>query len=156
LWQPGTIFNRRVFSDIGLLDVKLHYAMDFDLMLRAQDRYPFYYLDADLVAFRLHDEQKGHSNEIPFFEERMRSTLAYWRQKSNAAYYLYSAVLYFVFGSLVFVEGLRQVERGNRKGGQKLVWRGLKRNPLAVLRPEHLGFWLRKLFGSKFYYRHRN
>ncbi len=155
LWQPGTIVKRTVFETVGPLDVTLDYAMDFDFMLKAQDRHPFKYLDADLVAFRLHSGQKGHATEVPFIEERIDATLLYWKRRNRLAYGLYMPILYFVRGSLLFTEGLRQYERGNRAEGLGLIGRGLKRNPLALLRPEHFGFWIRKLIGRERYYRHR-
>ena len=155
LWQPGTVFKREVFDSVGPIDVALHFAMDFDFMLKAQDRYSFAYLDADLVAFRLHDEQKGHANEVPFIDERLKATLAYWKNKNFLAYKFYRIILYFVRGSLLFIEGLRQFERGNRMDGLRLIGSGLRRNPLCLLRPEHLGFWLRKIIGRERYYRYR-
>lgn len=155
LWQPGTVFRRNVFETIGPLDITLHYAMDFDFMLKAQDPFPFDHLDSQLVAFRLHAEQKGHANEVPFIDERIAATLSYWRNRNRFVYPIYKTLLFFVRGSLVFVEGLRQLERGNRIEGRDLIRQGLRRNPLAVLRPEHFGFWLRKLVGHERYYRYR-
>jgi glycosyltransferase involved in cell wall biosynthesis len=155
LWQPGTAMRRSLFDAAGPLDVSLHYAMDFDLFLKAQGHCAFHYLDAELVAFRLHDRQKGHENEGAFTDERIKSTLAYWRETNRAAYYLYAAILYFVRGSLMFVEGLRYYERGDNERGKTLVRRGLCRNPLAWMRIEHFGFWLRRTIGSERYYRFR-
>ena len=155
LWQPGSVFKKQVFTDTGPLDTGLHYAMDFDFMLRAHARYPFRFFDADLVAFRLHERQKGHVNEMPFIEERIHATLRYWRERSRAKYLLYSVVLYFAHGSLEFVQGLRRYEAGDREQGARMIRQGLMRNPAALLRPEHVGFWLRKLLGAERYYRFR-
>jgi len=155
LWQPGTVFRRSLFDAAGPLNEQLHYAMDFDFMLRAQDLSTFCYLDADLVAFRLHGDQKGHRNEIPFIDERISSTRAYWRRRNRIAHAAYAALLYFVRGSLMFVEGLRHLERGDRDRGRAFVFAGLRRNPLAVLRPEHLGYWVRRIIGRERYYRWR-
>lgn len=155
LWQPGTVFKRDVFKSVGAVNTELHFAMDFDFMLRAQDKYRFDYLDAELVAFRHHDEQKGHANEMPFIDERIRSTLAYWKCRTTLSYSFYRVMLYFVRGSLMFVQGLREFERGNQAHGKLLIGRGLRRNPFSIFRPEHAGFWLRKILGRKRYYRHR-
>lgn len=144
LWQPGLIFHRAAFDAAGPLDTRLHYAMDFDFFLKLQDSFTFHYLDADLVAFRVHDGQKGHASEVPFIEERLAATKAYWHRRSPVGDRFYRALLYFVEGSLVFVEGLRQLESDNHAAAKKLIRRGLRRNPLALLRPEHAGFWLRK------------
>ncbi len=155
LWQPGSVFRKEVFDYAGPLDIELHFSMDFDFMLKAQDRYPFERLDADLVAFRLHEQQKGNASEIPFIDERIRSTRSYWKARNMPAYWFYSTVLYFVAGSLKFVHGLRAYESGDANQGRKLIRAGLMRNPAAVFRPEHLGFWLRKLIGRDAYYRIR-
>ena len=155
LWQPGSVFRKEVFDTIGPLDTELHYAMDFDFMLRAHERYPFHFLDADVVAFRLHEQQKGHVNEMPFIKERIESTLRYWRERDLARYLFYSIVLYFACGSLEFVQGLRRYESGDREQGARMIKHGLMRNPAGLLRPEHFGFWVRKLIGSDLYYRLR-
>lgn len=155
LWQPGTIIKREVFKCIGPLDVQLHYAMDFDFFLKAQDDFQFNYLDADLVAFRLHSGQKGHATEEPFIDERINTTLRYWKRRNRVAHWFYAWILYFVRGSLLFTQGLIQYERGNRLMGLGLIKRGLRRNPFALFRPEHLGFWVRKLVGRERYYRYR-
>jgi glycosyltransferase involved in cell wall biosynthesis len=155
LWQPGSVFKKEVFDYAGPLDTSLHYAMDFDFMLKAHARYPFYFFDADLVAFRLHDQQKGHTDEMPFINERICSTLRYWRERDATRHVLYSIVLYFAAGSLEFVQGLRRYEAGDRRQALPMIKRGLLRNPASLLRPEHLGFWIRKLIGSERYYRLR-
>ncbi len=155
LWQPGLVFHRSAFETAGPLDARLHYAMDFDFFLKLQDVQRFHYLDADLVAFRVHDAQKGHASEVPFIEERIAATNAYWQSRSMLRAMFYRCLLYFVEGSLVFVEALRQYEGGDAATARKLLQRGLRRNPLAILRPEHAGFWLRKVVGRNVYYRHR-
>jgi len=141
-----------VFEAVGPLDVDLHYAMDFEFFLRAQDHFEFKYLDADLVGFRHHDEQKGHVGEEPFIEERIAVSIEYWRTRGGIISGLYSVLCHFVHGSLLFTEGLRQHERGNRDAGWRLIRKGLLRNPAAVFRPEHLGYWIRRLVGAKRYY----
>lgn len=155
LWQPGIVFHRSLFDASGPLNEQLHYAMDFDFFLRLQDIEEFHYFDADIVAFRVHENQKGHASEVPFIEERIAATNAYWERRSKAAAIFYRSLLYFVEGSLVFVEALRQFENGHHAYARALISRGLRRNPLALLRPEHAGFWLRMLIGRNAYYRRR-
>ncbi|MDP8244099.1 MAG: glycosyltransferase family 2 protein [Candidatus Hinthialibacter antarcticus] len=153
LWQPGTVFKREVFDAVGPLLVDYHYSMDFDFFLKAQSRYRFHYFDDDLVAFRKHEEQKGHAGERTFIRERVDSTLNYWKRRNQFAFLFYRILLYFVEHSLLFVDGLRQLERGNKTVGWQLIWKGLSHNPLAIFRPEHAGFWVRKILGSERYYR---
>lgn len=156
LWQPGTIFRREVFDRFGPLVTNYHFSMDFDFYLKAQSGYAFHYLDADLVAFRKHEEQKGHSSKVRFIRERVDSTLQFWKQRNPLAYCFYSVLLFFVESSLIFVDGLRLIEQGDREQGWSQVWKGIRGNPLALFRKEHVGFWARRLIGKERYYKMKN
>lgn len=56
----GTMFwRRRVWQAVGPIDEKFHYALDWDFLLRAQDKgIKFCRLPRFLACFRIHDQQK--------------------------------------------------------------------------------------------------
>jgi glycosyltransferase involved in cell wall biosynthesis len=61
--QETMFWRRRVWDAIGPMDVKLHYALDWDFMLRAQAAgFKFARLRRFLACFRVHDEQKTTKN----------------------------------------------------------------------------------------------
>ena len=59
--QPSVFFHRRVYEDLGPLDGKLRYGMDYDYWLRALRRgYAFHYVPQILSSYRYH--ATSHSN----------------------------------------------------------------------------------------------
>ena len=54
--QPGSLFDRQVFDEIGGLDESLKWAFDLDLFLRLARRGRVTYVDATLAEFRWHDD----------------------------------------------------------------------------------------------------
>ncbi|MCE9623072.1 MAG: hypothetical protein K8R99_12075 [Actinomycetia bacterium] len=53
--QPGSLFDRQIFDEIGGLDESLKWAFDLDLFLRLAKRGRLGYVDATLAEFRWHD-----------------------------------------------------------------------------------------------------
>jgi hypothetical protein len=60
--QETMFWRRRVWDRIGPIDESLHYAMDWDFILRAQAAgFKFVRLPRFLACFRIHDAQKTAS-----------------------------------------------------------------------------------------------
>jgi glycosyltransferase involved in cell wall biosynthesis len=57
--QPAMFIRRTALEQIGWLDEKLHYAMDYDLCLKIGARWPVRYLPRRLAALRLHTAAKS-------------------------------------------------------------------------------------------------
>ena len=53
--QPGSLFDRQVFDEIGGLDESLKWAFDLDLFLRLARRGRIAFVDATLAEFRWHE-----------------------------------------------------------------------------------------------------
>jgi hypothetical protein len=52
-------WRRRVWQAVGPIDENFHYALDWDFLLRAQDKgFKFCRLPRFLACFRIHDQQK--------------------------------------------------------------------------------------------------
>src|ERR1700719_1109712 len=57
--QETMFWRRRVWDAIGSIDENLHYALDWDFILRAQEKgFKFVRLPRFLACFRIHDQQK--------------------------------------------------------------------------------------------------
>ena len=56
--QPSAFIRRRVLDDIGLLDSKFYYFMDWDYWLRAGLRHGIVHIQAALSTYRLHAGSK--------------------------------------------------------------------------------------------------
>jgi Glycosyl transferase family 2 len=57
--QEAMFWRRRVWQAVGPLDASFHYALDWDFILRAQEKgFKFARLPRFLACFRVHDQQK--------------------------------------------------------------------------------------------------
>jgi hypothetical protein len=57
--QETMFWRRRVWQAVGPIDENFHYALDWDFLLRAQDKgFKFARLPRFLACFRIHDQQK--------------------------------------------------------------------------------------------------
>jgi glycosyltransferase involved in cell wall biosynthesis len=57
--QETMFWRRRVWQAVGPLDINFHYALDWDFILRAQEKgFKFARLPRFLACFRVHDQQK--------------------------------------------------------------------------------------------------
>ena len=57
--QPSTFWRRSVTEKIGYFDESLNYDMDYDYWLRIWQKYPLYFLDDYLSAYRIHPSAKA-------------------------------------------------------------------------------------------------
>jgi glycosyltransferase involved in cell wall biosynthesis len=88
LEQCGVLFRRDVLDEIGLLDERLHYAMDYDLLLRLVTRYPLKLVDKVLARFTLQPDSKTgrFRHSAAFVQERRRVSVRYWGPRGSAQY----------------------------------------------------------------------
>ena len=56
--QPGSLMDRALAVELGMVDENLHYAMDLDLSLRLALVRPQIYIDYPVVYFRQHPDSK--------------------------------------------------------------------------------------------------
>jgi hypothetical protein len=79
LWHdPGLFWSRSVIDTVGEIDATLHYAFDYDYLIRALQHFSVEYIDHVAAGFRLH----RHSKSISQTEQMMAETAAvsqrYW------------------------------------------------------------------------------
>ena len=68
--QPAVFFRKSLFEQAGLLDLSLHYAMDYDLWLRFAKITPAGVINRELSAFRRHGTSKSETGfRDQFFEQ---------------------------------------------------------------------------------------
>lgn len=89
LEQCGVLFRREVLDEIGLLDERLHYAMDYELFLRLVARQPLRLVNDVLARFTLQaDSKTGRLRRGPaFVYERRRVSAAYWGSPASRGYW---------------------------------------------------------------------
>ncbi len=58
----STVVRRSCYDVVGLYDVKLRHGEDWDMWLRLADRYPFGYIDEQLIQHRVHPDSLQYRN----------------------------------------------------------------------------------------------
>jgi len=68
--QPAVFFRKDLFEEAGLLNIDLHYAMDYDLWLRFSRISPAGVINKNLASFRRHGTSKSETGfRDQFFEQ---------------------------------------------------------------------------------------
>ena len=74
--QPSIFFLRKVWDSCGPLDVRLNFAMDYQLWLRAAKEFKFKHINNNLSYYRFHDASKsgsenGYEKFVPEWEKTL-------------------------------------------------------------------------------------
>jgi len=69
--QPAALVRRNAFLEIGGLDERLDYALDYDLWIRLAKRYPFTYISECVAATRMHIGTKTLGSRGEVYREVM-------------------------------------------------------------------------------------
>lgn len=131
--QPSAFIRRRVIEDIGRLDPKFYYFMDWDFWLRAGVNHRIAYVPEVWSTYRLHAESKtiAQANKAApeleymyekFFSQpdlppRIRAV-----EKQAKVNMLFTTAGYYIAG-------------GNRKAAAQTALRALRRAPVMFYRP---------------------
>lgn len=69
LMQPAVFLKKSVHDTVGMLDTRLHYAMDYDLWLRIALHFPVMPYPLPLANFRGHPGSKSFANPQAFLDD---------------------------------------------------------------------------------------
>jgi glycosyltransferase involved in cell wall biosynthesis len=105
--QETMFWRRRVWTAIGSMDTRYHYALDWDFMLRAQEAgFKFARARRFMACFRVHDEQKTTKNyDVGRHEMRAIRTKYLGHAPSQAE--IYSAMFPYLTAQLLLHWGYR-------------------------------------------------
>lgn len=79
LWHdPGLFWSRAVIDAVGDIDTTLHYAFDYDYLVRALQHCNVEYLDHVAAGFRLHRHSKSISQTEQMMAETAMVSQRYW------------------------------------------------------------------------------
>lgn len=70
--QPACFLRRAAFQEVGMLDMKLQFAFDYDLWIRMSRRYRFGWLPEYLATSRMHGSTKTLGRRAQVFRETFR------------------------------------------------------------------------------------
>jgi glycosyltransferase involved in cell wall biosynthesis len=129
LWhEPGLYWSRAVIDSAGEIDTSLHYAFDYDYLVRALQHATVEYVDHVAAGFRLHDQSKSVSQSEQMMAETAAVSQRYWPlvtvlDREGFARAEFEAQTRLAFSKLL---------RGKRDELPHL-WRLLRERPFAVL-----------------------
>jgi glycosyltransferase involved in cell wall biosynthesis len=77
--QPGLFFPRAAYMQVGQLDIRLQYAMDYDLLCRLLQFAAVSYLERNVTRFRIHPDSKTSTQAgYGFLLENTEVSQRYW------------------------------------------------------------------------------
>ena len=98
--QPTVFFTKRVFQEVGPLDLDLEYTMDYDYWLRIGKRYSPIYINRFLANFRWQGESKNSRNysksayEAYLVAKKHAAPADRYQVLRNYAHYITLSILY--------------------------------------------------------------
>jgi len=72
--QPAAFLRRAAVADVGFLDPRLRFCMDYDLWLRLAACREIAYIGVDFARYRLHHDAKSVRDRLPFMREVVHMT----------------------------------------------------------------------------------
>lgn len=132
--QPSAFIRRRVIEDVGLLDPKFYYFMDWDFWMRAGVRHRIAYVPELLSTYRLHPDSKTVAQAAKAAPE-----LEYLYQKFFAMDDLppeIRALERRAMVNMLFTSGSYYLQGGKPDMAARLAWRALRAYPAALYKPE--------------------
>jgi len=67
--QPATFWRAALWREMGPLDERLHFTLDYEYWMRVAQRYPLYYLPVCLAYERLHQQTKTATGHLVRIQE---------------------------------------------------------------------------------------
>ncbi len=128
LWHdPGLFWSRSVVTAVGTPDTSLHYAHDYDYLVRALQHARVEYIEELAAGFRLHDDSKTIAHNERMMNETAVISRRYWHLVPNVDRSGFERSEFEVR----LRRGFSKVLRGRREGWA-LLWRSLRERPLIV------------------------
>ena len=128
IWHdPGFFWSRAVVDAVGGPDTSLHYAHDFDYLVRALQHADVAYIDHVAAGFRLHQESKTVSMNEQMMAETAAVSRRYWHLVKDLDRDGFERSQY----EARVRRGASKFLRGNAEGWP-LLWRSFKEHPFVT------------------------
>jgi glycosyltransferase involved in cell wall biosynthesis len=145
--QPSAFIRRSVIEDVGLLDPKFYYFMDWDFWLRAGIRHRITYIPELLSTYRLHKDSKTMAQA-----NKAAPELEYMYRKYFARTDLPAEIRALERRAMVnmfFTSGGYYLEGGNPGAAARMGFKALRTYPSSIRRPEVAHKFLYCLLGGR-------
>ncbi len=157
--HPSTFYRKALFDEIGPIDTRLHYAMDYDFYLRASQRFEFYDIDLLTTRMLVHPDAKTSHGWDNFAADVQRTLAKVWKPQ-HPLFYAYSLLGVRMYAARShLVESFIGLRVGRRKDALRELGRATAWWPLLPLLPSFYTYCgragLRVLLGESGYARLR-
>ncbi len=157
--HPSTFYRKALFDEIGPIDTRLHYAMDYDFYLRASQRFEFYDIDLLTTRMLVHPDAKTSHGWDNFAADVQRTLAKVWKPQ-HPLFYAYSLLGVRMYAARShLVESFIGLREGRRKDALRELGRAAAWWPLLPLLPSFYMYCgragLRVLLGESRYTRLR-
>jgi hypothetical protein len=157
--HPATFYRKALFDEVGPVDVRLHYAMDYDFYLRASQRFEFHDIDLLTTRMRVHPDAKT-SHGWDNFAANVQHTLAKVWKPRHPLFYAYSLLGVRMYAARShLVESFISLREGRRQHALRELGRAAAWWPLLPLLPAFYSYCgraaLRLVLGESRYARLR-
>lgn len=148
--QPSAFIRRRVIEDIGMLDPKFYYFMDWDFWLRAGVKHRIAYVPELWSTYRLHSESKTVAQA-----NKAAPELEYMYKKFFSDPELpprIRALEKYAMVNMLFTTGGYYMKAENHKAASQIAWRALRSAPGMFYRPSLMHKLFYCLYGGSSLY----
>ena len=125
--QPTLFFRHRVLDEIGLLDVGIHTAMDYDFCLRLGHMFDAGYIPAILATRRLHSQAKSAAHSANFFSDAIKALDKFYLNPDLPK--SIHIVKKKAYSHCYLVGGYRAFDAGLYREARRLLWQSLILDP---------------------------
>jgi len=110
--QPSIFFKKDILDQLGAFNTTLHYAMDYDIWLRASRKYDFHIVKDNLSYYRVHKDSKtgsygGLTKFIPEWKMLIQKSMEQeswytkWNYLLTEKFFLLSGRIRHLFNSVI-------------------------------------------------------
>lgn len=145
--QPSAFIRRKVIDDVGFLDPKFYYFMDWDFWLRAGLRHRIEYFPGLYSTYRLHKDSKTVAQA-----NKAAPELQYMYRKFFARDDLPQEIRALeprAMANMFFTSAGYYLEGKNPKDARQMAWKALRADPSAVFHPDSMRKFLYCLTGGR-------
>lgn len=129
LWHdPGLFYSRAVIETVGEIDAALHYAFDYDYVIRALQHFGVEYVGQIAAGFRLHADSKSIAQSEQMMKETAAVSQRYWPLLENVDREGFERAEH----TARVRRGASQLIRG-KGDGLALLGRALRERPFAAI-----------------------
>jgi len=127
IFQPTVFFNERILKEIGFIDERLHFTMDYDFFIRLGLSYQSRYIPHVMASRRIHSDAKTVKADVAFEEEAIKTLKKVF--KDNRVPKDILSCKNQAFSNRYFRKGIGHFNKGLYKEARRDLYHAVKVHP---------------------------